>query len=386
METKALVQAFEKELNLTEQGFITLTEQKRGLVIDVKTTDGFKFARKERTERNKTIEGVDRLAIDGKTAVDGARNILKERINKIYAPIVTAFEVEDLRRKEEVKRKKQAEAERVEKIREQINGIRQFSINIIGKTSEDLQSVIEAVDMIDVSESFAELTQEAMQVKKETLAELTVSLNSAIQNEQLASEREQLRKGREAQEEQNRINELKAKAQELLNKLIMIPSTMFGKTSVELNKKLNSIDFVEINEAKFGELFDQANNAKAQVIIQLGQMAENQKLVENAQKDNEAQQQLNKTIDDKQQSEKEVVQEEKPVEQKLAERFENSSSNEALEQKPFIESRLSCDASNHESQEALRYFFGEKDIFNLSTDENETEYNLEIVVSRVSIK
>ena len=289
METIKIVTAFETELNLTEEGFIKLTEQKNGLVIDVKTTEGFKLARKERTERNKTIEGVDRLAIDGKTAVDEARNVLKERINKIYAPIVTAFEVEDLRQKEEKKKKAQDEAERIEKIRDQINSIRLFATNLIGQTSEGLQEIIEAVDMIDVSESFAELTQDAMSVKKETLADLNQALASAIQNEQLEVEREKLRKQGLVQQEEKRANKAKAKAQERLNNLIMIPSTMFGKTSDELNKKLNSIDLVEILESEFGELFDQANVAKIQVITQLGQMAEQQALVESAQAQNQGQ-------------------------------------------------------------------------------------------------
>ena len=131
METTKLVQAFKDELNLTEQGFIELTEQKKGLIIDVKTKDGFKLARKERTERNKTIEGVDRLAIDGKAAVDEARNILKDRINKIYAPIVTSFEVEDAKQKEEKKRKEREEQERIQSLRDQINAISQFSTNLI---------------------------------------------------------------------------------------------------------------------------------------------------------------------------------------------------------------------------------------------------------------
>lgn len=280
METTKLVKAFETELNLTEEGFIELTEQKKGLVIDVKTEEGFKLARKERTERNKTIEGVDRLAIDGKAAVDEARNILKDRINKIYAPTVTSFEAEELRRKEEKKRIAKEEAERIEKIREQINSIRQFSNNLFGKSSEELQGTIEAVDMIDVSENFAELTQEAMAVKKETLAELNQALSSAIQNEQLEEEREILRQEREAQEEKNRINELKAKAQERLNNLIMIPSGFFGKSSGEINNKIDSLISYEVKEEEFGELFHQANASKEQVIQQLNNMFDQQLAIE----------------------------------------------------------------------------------------------------------
>lgn len=302
METNKLVQAFENELNLTEQGLLELTEQKKGLVIDVSTEEGFKLARKERTEQNKIIKNIDDLAISGKKSVDEARNVLKERVAEIYAPTVTAFEAENLRRKEEAKRKEQEEAERIQKIRDQINSIRQFSTNLFDKSSEDLQGIIEAVDMIDVSENFSELTQEALTVKKETLSELNQALASAIQNEQLEAEREKLRQEREVQEEQNRINELKAKAQERLNTLIMIPSGFFGKASGEIDKKIHSLSNYEVKEEEFGELFHQANVIKEQVIQQLNTMFDQQLTVEKVQ---EADQQAEAELKNREQQEPE---------------------------------------------------------------------------------
>lgn len=295
METNKLVQAFESELNLTEQGLLELTEQKKGLVIDVSTDEGFKLARKERTEQNKILKNIDDLAISGKKSVDQARSILKERVAEIYAPTVTAFEAENIRRKEAERIKKEAEEKRIQEIRNQINSIRQFATNLFSKSSEDLQGIIEAVDMIDVSESFAELTQEALSVKKETLSELNHALASAIQNEQLAIEREKLRKEREEQEEQKRINELKAKAQERLNNLIMIPSNFFGKSSNEINRKIWSITNYEIKEEDFCELFDQAKASKEQVIHQLNSMFDQQLSIE---KTNEDKLKKRETIDE----------------------------------------------------------------------------------------
>jgi len=278
METTALVKAFETELNLNEQGFKDLIERKKGLVIDVKTKDGFKLARKERTEQNGIVKDIDRLAIDGKNAVDLVRSELKEKVIKIFAPIVTAFEAEDLRQKEAKKEAERKEAERIQIMRDQINSISNFSSNLIGKTSEELQGVIEAVDMIDVSENFAELTQEAIAVKKETLNILGASLNSAILNEQLIVEREQLRKEREE-------SEIKIKAQERLNTLIMIPSGFFGKASGEIDEKIHSLSNHEVKKEEFGELFHQANASKDQVIRQLNIMLDQQLTVEKAQKE-----------------------------------------------------------------------------------------------------
>lgn len=187
-----IIQAFEKEVNLTEQGLAELTETKRGLVIDVSTKSGFTLARKERTERNKLIDQVKRVAIDTKTSIDNKRKEITDSISVIFEPIVNAFEAEDLRQKQEKERLAKLEESRISGIQEQIKGIRNFSVNLYGKTSEELSGIIEAVDMIDVAESFAEFTQDAMFVKKETLSELNVALSGAIQSEQLAADRKAL--------------------------------------------------------------------------------------------------------------------------------------------------------------------------------------------------
>ena len=262
METTKLVQAFETELNLTEKGLRELIEQKKDLVLDVSTEEGFKLARKERTEQNKLLKKIDDLAIGGKKSVDEARSSLKERVSAIYAANVTAFENEDIRRKEAAARKKREEEERIQGIRTQINSICQFATNLVAKSSEELQSIIEAVDMIDVSENFAELTQEAMVVKKETLVELNQALSLVIQNEQLEAERE---------------------AQGRLNDLIMIPSGFFGKASREIDKKIHSLSNYEVTEEEFGELLHQANASKEQVIQQLNMMLDHQLTVEKTQ-------------------------------------------------------------------------------------------------------
>lgn len=321
METKTLVQAFETELNLTEQGFKELTERKKGLVIDIKTDDGFKLARKERTEQNNLIKDIDRLAIDGKNDIDEVRNKLKVRVVKIFAPTVNAFEAENLRRKEEAAKAARLEEERIQAIHDQINSIREFSTNLIGKTSEELQGIIEAVDMIDVSENFSEFTQEAMQVKKETLGDLNLALSSAIQNEQLAADREKLRKEQAEQKEKIRLDDLKAKSQERLNNLIMIPSTMFGKTSQELEKKIASIGKFEIKEEEFGEFSEQAKDSVKTVVKTLGTMLAQTKFMEEQAQTPETLEsvgyQANAPIDDNLPS----GEYEQPIEQRLAKTF-----------------------------------------------------------------
>lgn len=189
-----IIQAFEKEVNLTEQGLKDLTETKKNLVIDVSTKSGFTLARKERTERNKLVEQVKRVAIDTKASIDGKRKEIVDSINNIYEPIVDLFEAEDLRQKQEKEKLAKIEEDRVNGIKAKIANLRNFSLSLYGKTSDELSEIIEAVDMIDIAENFAEFTQEAMQVKSETLGELNIALSGAIQSEQLATEKEAFEK------------------------------------------------------------------------------------------------------------------------------------------------------------------------------------------------
>ncbi len=190
--TTRTVKAFEKEVNLTDEGISILVENKKSLVIEFNTKAGMTLARKERTERNKLIEQVKRVSIDTENAIKAKRATIIEQITDAYNCIVEPFEKEELRLKQEKERLAKIEEERIDAIRAKIGTIRNFSLGLTGKASQELSEIIEAVDMIDVEESFAEFTQEAMQVKKETLGELNITLSGAMQKEALVKEQEQL--------------------------------------------------------------------------------------------------------------------------------------------------------------------------------------------------
>lgn len=276
MTTQAIVATFETELNLTEKGFAELVEKKKGLLIDVSTDAGFKEARKERTEQNSILKDIDRLAIDGKNSLDDARSTLKVRVSNVFKPIVDAFEAEDTKRKLAKKKAEDDESDRVKGIKDEIAGIRQFAIGINGKQSSEISEILEAVDMIDVSVSFSEFTQEAMSVKKEVIGELNLALSSAIQNEQLLAAQNKLKLEQEQQDAAN-------KAQDRLNKLMMIPIGMMGKSSEEIGSKVLKVVQTEINQDEFGLLFEQAKIAKDNVVNQLNGMFDQQVLVEKSQ-------------------------------------------------------------------------------------------------------
>lgn len=280
-----IIAAFEKEVKQTDKDISTLREQKKGLVIDVSTDSGFKEARKERTEMNKSLTVIDDVAKKGKRDIDVKREEFKDVVRVIYQPIVSQFEIEEQRRKDVKKEEEIKEAARVKAILDQINGIRQFSLNLQGKTSEEVSDIIEAVNMIDVSENFAEHTQEAMQAKSETLGELNINLSSKIQNEKLEQDRLALAEEKKVNDEKIRLADLKQKAQERLMNLQLIPSKMYGQTSKQIKAKISSLGNFEIKEDEFGELTEQAHVEVGNVCGQLKQILDNVLLVEEAKAD-----------------------------------------------------------------------------------------------------
>ncbi len=263
--TTRIVKAFEKEVNLTEEGIAILVENKKSLVIEFNTKAGMTLARKERTERNKLIEQVKRASIDTENAIKAKRASIIEQITTAYNCIVEPFEKEELRLKQEKERLAKIEEERIDAIRAKIGTIRNFSLGLTGKTSQELSEIIEAVDMIDVEESFAEFTQEAMQVKKETLGELNITLSGAIQSEQLAEDQKKVR------------------IQERLNNLMMIPTGFFGKPASDIQKKIVSLKAYEVPAEEFGSLYETAKTSVVNVISQLEMMYRQQLTVEQAQ-------------------------------------------------------------------------------------------------------
>lgn len=190
--TTRIIKAFEKEVNLTEEGILALVQAKSFLVFELTTKSGMTLARKERTERNKLIDQVKRVSIDTENAIKAKRASIIEQITSAYNCIVEPFEKEELRLKQEKEKAAKIEEDRIAEIKNNINEMRSFTYDIKSKDSQFISDVIEAVDMIDVEVNFAEFTQEALQAKKETLGELNIALSGAIQSEQLAADRKKL--------------------------------------------------------------------------------------------------------------------------------------------------------------------------------------------------
>lgn len=206
------------------------------------------------------------------------------------------------------------EKKRIDDIQLKITGINNIVYfdqnNLPGK--DEITELIESVDCIDCEEGFDEFTQDALQAKskaKEILAEM---LNKIIQKEIADKAAEEL----ELKEAELKAQHLKQQAQERLNKLMMIPTTMFGKTSEEIQTKIDSIESFTIKQSEFGEFTQQASDSVITVVNQLGAMLAQVKFMEEAQKPV-----VTDAVDNSLPLETIRHQEKKPVEQRLAEKF-----------------------------------------------------------------
>lgn len=277
----AIAVLFENEM--TEKGLISLREKYPDDVVhDMSVENEFKSGRKVRTERNELVKKITARRINVANDIKMKGDALIDDVNEIYSNVVDPYEKKLALNKIA---KEKAEKELKELLNEQrvkINEINDFVGSCIGKESNHISEVIESVDSIDTSIFHKEIIHEAISTKDNVLERLTELLTQSIAEEALQGERAKLAEEQAITDEKNRLIELKQKAQERLNNLMMIPTTMFGKTSKEINEKITSIEHYPIIETQFGELTEQANSAAKTVCDQLKTMYDQVVLVEDS--------------------------------------------------------------------------------------------------------
>lgn len=307
----AIATLFSNEI--TEQGLSELRERfPKDVVHDMTDDVQFKSARKDRTERNKLIKAINdrRIGVTGQLKTKG--DDLVNNVELIFSSVVGPFEAQ-LEVNKIAKEKAERELEALlDGQRDSINNMNNFVAECVGKTSKEISDIIESVDLIETTIFHKDIIHEAIEVKKTVQSRLAELLTQALNEESLAQERAKLAEQQELADKAQRIADLKAKAQERLNNLMMIPTGFFGKTSKEINAKVESLKKYEALESEFGELYNQANSAKVQVISQLEAMANQQKAFE----DTKAQQdQLNLERDQREQKALEQKPQVEPVSQ-----------------------------------------------------------------------
>jgi hypothetical protein len=148
------------------------------------------------------------------------------------------------------------EADRVEAIQSSIANIYQLAELSGSESKDELANLVEAIESIDISEGFAEFSGEAAAAKTSSIQLLNDKIISLAQQEIIA--------------EQEKTTRIEAR----INKLRMIPTSLFGKPSHEIQESIDSITKYQITELNFATRVSEAEQAKELVLSQLAQMKE----------------------------------------------------------------------------------------------------------------
>jgi hypothetical protein len=286
METKNEIVTFEQATSLTGKKAIDffsdadnvypLIEQVKqealSLVPNVNTKKGRdeigSTALKVSKSRKAITDAIDKSVADLKAKVQKAGEVKK---------LVTT-ELNDTReqvlkpRNEWQAEQDRIEAERVAEIKGRIANIESIGVYAIDETKEDLAHRIDSLESMDVSEGFSEFTADAAQA----IASATKSLNDRILQIVEEEKSEAQRKQLEAEQKKNRI-------QERLTNLVQIPLGLMGKSSSEIQSKIDSLVNYEIKEEDFDERTEEAKTSLDQVVSQLNMMLNQAKQLEEAQ-------------------------------------------------------------------------------------------------------
>lgn len=259
---------FSKMENLTPLVDFVKTEA-LATVPDVKTKKGRdaigSTALKVSKSRKALTDAIDASISDMQAKVKTAKGVSQyiiEELNQVRSEVLAPRNIW------------QAEQDLIEENR--IKGIKEDIDNILGigtlqgnESKEEIASLVEAVESIDVSEGYSEFTAIAAQAVKDVLKTLNDKVLSIIEVDRKAEQELRLL----AEQKINKITER-------LNKLAMTPMDLLSKPSSEIKDKIDSLKNYEVPESEFGESYQQAVDSVKTVIGQLTSMFDNQIIIE----------------------------------------------------------------------------------------------------------
>jgi hypothetical protein len=207
------------------------------------------------TSKTALVKAFDASVADLKQQVKSVTDVKKEVESKLNQARANILKPRDEWQAEQDR----IEQERVSEIRNRIENIRMIGVN--GASGNDKQMItdkITALESMDVSDGFAEFTQDAVRAVQSAISLLNDRLQRIIIDEREAKQRQEL----EAERKKNEISER-------LMKLKSIPMDMFGKSSSEIDKKIKSLESYSSAESEFFERAQEAEESKLAVINQL---------------------------------------------------------------------------------------------------------------------
>lgn len=252
------------------------------LVPNVKTKAGRdeigSTALKVSKSRKAIVEAIERSVADLKSQVQAANEVKKlveSELNETRRQVLQP-------RNEWQAEQDRIEAERVAEIKTRIENIQAIGNYTDSVTKDDLANRIDALEAMDVSEGFAEFASDAATAIAEATKRLNARILAIVEQEKAEEQRKQL----EAEQKKNRINER-------LTNLVQIPLGLMGKSSSEIQKKIDSLKAFAVLEEDFEDRTEEAKTSLDQVISQLGMMLTQAKQLEEAQAKTEAERAAN---------------------------------------------------------------------------------------------
>lgn len=259
------------EFKQTDAALAQLRE-KYSVIPDANTTEGYEFVKAGCKELTGLRTAIENKRKEIKAPYIAAGQIIDAEAKRITAAIVELEDPLKAVKKEIDDREKRLKEERLARLNEKINDIRANVVKARSLNSSGIASLISAVDAIDATQDFYELTYEAVTARAETLKELGEMYERQLgfeENERVRLEEEAKRKALEqAREIDERINNLK-----------MMPLKFMQQSKRNIEMQVQRLRNYVPAQGEFGERWEEAESARLEVISQLEFMA-SQKPVE----------------------------------------------------------------------------------------------------------
>ena len=256
--------------DLTKKGLADLRKQyPKSFSLDMSDEDEFKQGRKIRTERNKLVKSINDRRIGFTNELKAYGDELISKIDVIYDPIINAFELEDKRRKDEAARIAKEREELLNKQRDEIAQMNDFTQQCQGQGSQFIADTIEAVDLIDTESFDKELIHEAIDTKKSILEALNTMYQTAKAAEAVEAEREQLRIQQEAIKQEQQKQEQARVIEQRIDNLRRDPMNYKDSPSNIIAARITQLENYTPPASDFGERVNEVIALKADVIAEL---------------------------------------------------------------------------------------------------------------------
>jgi len=181
------------------------------------------------------------------------------QLEALRQPIDAAIKADEQRREQERQARAAAEAQRVAAIRARITALSQTPMRVAGKSAEVIAAMLTVLSRLEIDATFAEFTQEAVELRAEVLTQIGEMHAATLLQEQEAA------RVKAESERLARVDHFGRKVHELRSLSI----GMASKSVEAIQDGIDQLERMEVNDGAWGEFADQAKDALAAVLGEL---------------------------------------------------------------------------------------------------------------------